>query len=145
MTVQLLHKLSIRGVNGSEKLLRVIKVSLSFTSTYTWNKLITRTQSPTISLRIPSNSVCHSSTTLTPYHAHQHIGHLFMPTLSDTSTPKLTYSPICRRTYYQIIPIPPNSTRNTFHRRIRRSNGKRVSPFLSSISLFLSIPPQPGL
>jgi rRNA small subunit pseudouridine methyltransferase Nep1 len=27
ITVQLLHKLSIRGVNGSEKLLRVIKVS----------------------------------------------------------------------------------------------------------------------
>jgi hypothetical protein len=70
---------------------------------------------------------------------------------SEPSRPELTLtlSPIRRRTYYPIIPVPPHTTRDTFYRCIRRSYGKGVSPFhfsssslkpsLSSIPLFLSL------
>jgi rRNA small subunit pseudouridine methyltransferase Nep1 len=60
--VQLLHKLSIRGVQGSEKLLRVIKVS--WLSSTRWTRvavfaswLTRRTRSPITSPPTPSNSV----------------------------------------------------------------------------------------
>ena len=57
--------------------------------------------------------------------------------------PKLTLinSSIRRRTYYPIISVPPYTTRNTFYRRIRWSNGKGVSPysFLFSVHLTLSL------
>lgn len=72
ITVQLLHKLSIRGVNGSEKLLRVIKVSLSTLFAVSWDELIVRTQSLIISPRIPLNSVCQLNHTARP------LTHLFI-------------------------------------------------------------------
>jgi len=126
MIVQLLHKLSIRGVNGSEKLLRVIKVSSSLSSCVE-KELTGRTPSLTISPRIPSNSVCPLFSLL------------FQP-ISDTHEPSLTHSPIRRRTYYPIIPVPPHTTRNTFYRRLRRSHGKGVSPFfLCSVHFTLSV------
>lgn len=57
-TVQLLHKLQIRGVNGSEKLLKVIKVRVPTHSYCSYPHVpCNRTQSPTTSPRTPTNSV----------------------------------------------------------------------------------------
>lgn len=57
ITVQLLHKLSIRGVNGPEKLLKVIKVSHEVISGKPPLTRHNRTQSLIISLQILSKSV----------------------------------------------------------------------------------------
>ena len=105
--VQLLHKLSIRGVQGSEKLLRVIKVG--FLSSVVWTHcglLMGRTQLPTTSPPTPSNLVS---------------------LLGRMTRLGADPSSVRRRANYPPFAVPAHAARNAFYRRLRRRHGARVS------------------
>jgi len=100
--VQLLHKLSIRGVNGPEKLLKVIKVRPLFLSNRRTSRLITTIKNPVVEHLPPNTTKISNVSPLTYFificihqlckpfpvtHQHNDCRDIFLPSLQRITLP----------------------------------------------------------